>query len=375
MASKPASLPLYQQIYDKLIEDVNEGRLKPGDRLPSENELSQRFDVSRITSKRALEMLSNEGRVERVPGKGTFLSEAGMQASGIAAPVSARVKLIGLVIPQFGDEFGATLTRSIEANCRELGYQVVLCLTYESQKLEEEAIEKLLALGVSGILILPVHGEFYNPIILRLVLNKFPLVFVDRRLRGLEASAVSSDNIAAAKAATDYLLDKGHRVLGFVSRQIANSSTLEDRLEGFCRSHIEHGVSIDKSSQILERSLDLEMNIEGQTEAEVQADLVGIRGLLENNPDITAVFAAEYSFAVATQKAMAELGKNLDIVCFDEPNRPRRLLQKEIAYVQQPELQIGREAVRILRELIDGTKSDIEDVRLEASFMQPYVLD
>lgn len=366
MAAKTGSLPLYQQIYDKLMEEVREGRLRPGERVPSENELAQSFGVSRITTKRVLEMLSDEGLVERVPGKGTFLREPAALASGGPRPDQACCRLIGLVITQFADEFGAILVRSIESSCRELGFQVVLCLTYESQKLEEEAIEKLLALGVCGLIILPVHGEFYNSIILKLVLDKFPLVFVDRKLRGLEASTVSSDNVAASMSATDYLLGKGHRTIAFVSRQISNTSTLEDRLEGFFRSHVVAGVSMDKDRQVLELPVTFTLDLEGAGEGDTAAELARIKSLLQANPEISAVFAAEYTLAVITRRAMRELGKELEIVCFDDPFRPRYLPEERLTYIKQPEILMGSEAVRIVHEHMQGDKGGIEVIRLAA---------
>jgi GntR family transcriptional regulator, arabinose operon transcriptional repressor len=369
MASKTGSLPLYQQIYDKLIEDVQAKRLNPGDRVPSENELSRRFGVSRITTKRVLEMLSDEGLVERVPGKGTFLKELSSVYDSGGPSDSPCGRLIGLVMTQFADEFGAILVRSIEASCRELGYQVVLCLTYESQKLEEEAIAKLLALGVCGLIVLPVHGEFYNSIILKLVLDKFPLVFVDRRLRGLEASTVSSDNMAAAMAATNYLIDAGHRVIAFISRHIANTSTLEERLEGFFRSHVVAGVSIDKDRQVLELPVTFSLDLEGVGEGDTDAELLSIRALLEANPDISAIFAAEYTLAVVARRAMRELGKELEIVCFDEPYRPRYLPEDSLNCIKQPEVLMGREAVRIVHEHQLGVKSEIEVIKLQASLI------
>jgi GntR family transcriptional regulator, arabinose operon transcriptional repressor len=366
MASKNGSLPLYQQIYDKIMEDVRAGRLNPGDRVPSENELSKRFGVSRITTKRTLEMLSEEGIVERVAGKGTFLREQDGGA-GEALRRDSCNHLIGLVVTQFADEFGAILIRSIEAGCRELGYQVVLCITYESQKLEEEAIEKLLAMGVCGLIVLPVHGEFYNSIILKLILDKFPLVFIDRRLRGLEVSTVSSDNVSAAKAATDFLLRKGHRVIAFLSRQITNTSTLEDRLDGFYRSHIEAGVSIEMDKQVLELPVSFSVDLEGGGEGDTRAELPRICAFLKANPEITAIFAAECTLAMLAKKAARELGIQVEIVCFDEPYRPRYLPEERITCVIQPELLMGREAVRILQEYIEGDKNGIEVVLLEAS--------
>ena len=366
MASKSGALPLYQQIYDKLIEEIRDGILKPGERMPSENELSQRFGVSRITTKRTLEMLEERGLAQRVPGKGTFLIEGG--AAGSHPGYCAR--LIGLVVTQFADEFGAVLVRSIEAACRELGYQIVLSLTYESQKLEEETIARLLEMGVCGIIILPVHGEFYNSIILKLILDKFPLVFVDRKLRGLEVSTVSSDNVAAAKAATDYLLGRGHRVLSFLTRRIANTSTLEDRLDGFIRSHVEAGIGVDKERQILELPVAFSVDILGEGEGDSREELTRVRDLLGCNPDITAIFAAEWTLAVIARRAAMELGKKTEIVCFDKPNRDRYLHQENVSFILQPELEMGKEAVRIVHEHIMGAKDGIENVLLEATLIK-----
>ena len=55
-------LPLYEQIYNDIIEGIENGTYKKGDRLPSEKELSEKYCVSRITSKKALELLAEEGR-------------------------------------------------------------------------------------------------------------------------------------------------------------------------------------------------------------------------------------------------------------------------------------------------------------------------
>lgn len=64
------ALPKYLEITDALREEL---RLEPeGERMPSERELAQRFGVSRMTLRQALEELEREGRLERIRGSGTF---------------------------------------------------------------------------------------------------------------------------------------------------------------------------------------------------------------------------------------------------------------------------------------------------------------
>ena len=67
--------PRYQQLKDHIIQRISSGDLKPADRVPSENELVESMSVSRMTANRALRELTDEGYVERVAGRGTFVSD------------------------------------------------------------------------------------------------------------------------------------------------------------------------------------------------------------------------------------------------------------------------------------------------------------
>jgi len=67
--------PRYQQLKDFIIEQISTGELRPSDRVPSENELVESKRVSRMTANRALRELNDEGYVDRVAGKGTFVAE------------------------------------------------------------------------------------------------------------------------------------------------------------------------------------------------------------------------------------------------------------------------------------------------------------
>jgi GntR family transcriptional regulator len=67
--------PVYQQIADELRNRIHRGIYAPGAQLPSEAELVQEFDVTRITARRGLAVLENEGLAELVRGKGMFVPE------------------------------------------------------------------------------------------------------------------------------------------------------------------------------------------------------------------------------------------------------------------------------------------------------------
>jgi GntR family histidine utilization transcriptional repressor len=71
----PGKRPRYQQLKDLIITQISSGELRPHDRVPSENELVEQMNVSRMTANRALRELTDEGYVERVAGRGTFVSD------------------------------------------------------------------------------------------------------------------------------------------------------------------------------------------------------------------------------------------------------------------------------------------------------------
>lgn len=68
--------PRHEQISDWLREQISEGHFKVGDQLPSESELSEQFDVSRVTVRHALKTLESEGAIYRRQGLGSFVDEA-----------------------------------------------------------------------------------------------------------------------------------------------------------------------------------------------------------------------------------------------------------------------------------------------------------
>ena len=67
--------PMYRQIADALREKISAGELKPGDALPTESSLQEAFNVSRVTVRQALKLLTEEHIVESIQGSGTYVKE------------------------------------------------------------------------------------------------------------------------------------------------------------------------------------------------------------------------------------------------------------------------------------------------------------
>jgi DNA-binding LacI/PurR family transcriptional regulator len=332
------AMPLYKQIYEQLFEQISSGVLKAGDRLPSEKEICSAYGVSRITSKKALEMLAEHHLIARWRGKGSFVAGSPIQAE--PGKNAGNFRSIALLLSAFNDAFGTRLVCSVEEACNALGYHLILRRTRESPAEEEKALRELDDKQVSGILIVPVHGEYYNAEILRQILNKRPLVFVDRTMRGLPVPSVSTDNTAATQAAVKHLLDLGHRNIAFYSGPANHTSTVEDRRNGFVRAFADSGIPLDPT-HVCPNLLSLD-------------DLSLIRRHLSEHPEISAAFTAEYEIALLAKSAAAFLGRqtprDFSIITFDYPGSIREF--PAFTYVRQDEDTIGKQAVEALHRII-----------------------
>lgn len=87
--------PLYIQLKDSLVADIRAGHYRAHQRLPSERELSERFQVSRMTARQALLQLARDGAIYTRVGKGTFVAEPKIDQqlralTGFTADVQAR---------------------------------------------------------------------------------------------------------------------------------------------------------------------------------------------------------------------------------------------------------------------------------------------
>ncbi|MDG4826000.1 GntR family transcriptional regulator [Asanoa sp. WMMD1127] len=65
--------PVYRQLADYLREDIEEGRLQPGVRIPSETTLTQTYGVARETARKAVAVLRDAGLIETTHGRGSFV--------------------------------------------------------------------------------------------------------------------------------------------------------------------------------------------------------------------------------------------------------------------------------------------------------------
>lgn len=332
--------PLYQQIQNIIKEQIQSGKLRLGDRVPSEKELMEEFHVSQITTKNALTGLAEEGIVVRIKGKGTFVAESDLLKSQQHYRQESN-GLIGLILPTMKTKVEQELVNYIEKYTSQKGYQLLIKITRESQFEEADAIEMFQGIGVKGMIIFPTEKEIYNEAILRLTLDKFPLVLVDRYLENIRTYSVSSDNRKGTFTAISHLLDKGHTHIGLISPIITNTVT-EERTKGFEDAFIKNDIMVNKK-------LWLFLNFNNIC-FDKTPDI--IKEFLMENPNITSLFVMNAELAIYTYEAIQAINKesnrHIELISFDSPG----IIGS--SYIEQDIDECSKQTINLLVEQIDG---------------------
>lgn len=342
---------LHERIYNDLLGSIQRAEYKLGDRLPSEKELVLRYGVSRITSKKALDNLCENGYVARRPGKGTFLiSDQGTasreEAASVPQPVTES-KTVGLIMEKISAGFGSEILLGVEQALSKLGYNLMVKFTYSDAEKEKRCIEQMQAANVSGLIIMCVHNEIYNPLVLRLYTDNFPVVLIDRELHGLSIPFVGTDNRAAARELTNALLARGHSEVRFVTvGDSLNASTIQQRMEGFAGALAKKhkGVWGDDLLLTINRNSD-EDDLENFDENREQ-----ICHYMLEHPDVTGFVAASYFVTKQIEYAAAYLDRKIDIAGFDRP--PQCPSGTTPLYILQNQRKMGETAAVYIDKLI-----------------------
>ena len=234
--STDSSEPLHTQVATRLRQEVRQGVYHTGQRLPAEVDLARQLGVSRGTVRQALTALLNEGLLNTVPGRGTFVSNGfGQRAAG----------LIGMILPSVVRARNPELIDGAEHVLREAGYSVVLGISGDDRWLEAEQMQRIIGQGASGLIVYTVDGALDVPALRRLVERGFPLVLIDRFIPDLAVDAVTMDNVGGGFLAVQHLAELGYRRIGYVGTDNVGTSSIVERMAGYRWALGQYGLQYD----------------------------------------------------------------------------------------------------------------------------------
>lgn len=233
----------YAQILNEVRERILSGELVAGDRLPSEQQIAREYQTSRGIVRHALNLLTNEGLLERVQGSGTFVRQ-----SPLVSPSPSEQKSIGVILCESNDELNMRILRGVEQAAKPRGYQVSFVYSEENAQEFAQDIARLQTC-TSGLVIFPISNESHNEAVAQLQRDGFPFVLVDRYISDLDCDYVVSDNLAGGYRATEHLLILGHTRIGFVYSPVGEllTTSVRDRCQGYRKALLEYGLPYDES--------------------------------------------------------------------------------------------------------------------------------
>ena len=342
--------PLYLQIADDIKSKIVLKELKSGDQLGSHAELSSAYGVSLITVTKALAVLKNEGFVFSRVGKGTYVAQQTTDASQNGHLT------IGLVIRDIRSPFFSRVMHSVENAAYELGYHVLLSNSSGKTEKEEAQIARFREFGVDGMIIASMSHEYHaTPTIRKMLHQGFPFVVVSY-IADEDVPFVGSDHEQGGYLATEYLVKQGYQRIGYINGEPRNMVG-ELRRRGYEKALKAHGRRIDKRLQFHLRLRGEKFDYRSGYEIGKKLATLRVR------PD--AVFVYNDLSALGFEDAILEQGLRIPadvaIVGFDDIERGE-YASIPLSTVRQPTKLIGKEAVSLLMNLIQGKKTTIRHV-------------
>lgn len=358
----------YVRVYNRIKEDISKETYKVGEKLPTDEELTELLGVSLITIKKALGLLKEEGVVQRISGVGTFVlskdskqqndlpgkvpeeraSEEKTESKATHSKQKSTVPTVGVILEHATSNYGLDMLYRLDHELAEQGYKMNVRFSYYNREKETEEIDYLLESKVDGIIIMPCHGTYYNTKILKLIFDKFPVVLIDKKLEGISVPTVRTDNRQAVKKLVKELYEKGCRRIAYFSPEAVGTSSLQERKDGYLDGIRELSLPIMPVCSItfdedIFKHKPLDTNIDRAREY-----------LTQVKDTLDGIICSEYSILPDIKEAVKSIGADFDkrvkIGCVDG----ERNVGFEYIFMKQDEISIAEKAVEILMNQIKG---------------------
>ena len=236
IAGGTPAVPRHRAIYEELLAEIQTGVYKPGERLPSEALLCERFDASRITVAKAFQGLQRDGLVTRRPGSGTY----------IESPSRADALHFGLLIPDLGtteifEPICQGIMRSPAAKSHSLTWGHSTGNESDPILAMKELCKQYISQRVAGVFFAPselAQGKDEANVRIASMLERagIPVVLLDRCLMPYPDRSnfdlVGIDNHRAGYMLTRHLLEMGAKEIVFAMRS-NSAGTVEARVGGY----------------------------------------------------------------------------------------------------------------------------------------------
>lgn len=318
-------------------------------------DVAQRAQVSKTTVSRILN--GNFGHTTEETRKKVLqaIEELDYRPNALAKGLkSMKTNVIGMMLSNLKNPFWATVLEGVEDTCRDMGYNLMISNSNEDPKAEEEYIKEFRMRQVDGIIMNPTckNPKLYSS----LIVQEYPVVFINRRVQVENANSVVVDNVKGAFIAVNHLIRYGRARVAVCLYKNPYVSTWIERLEGYKKALLSNGLTSDDF-------IILELEERSDTQKE------NIMRFLKKNPDIDAVFSTNNMITLEVIGAVKEMNlsmpERIAVVSYDETMWAKHI-DPPLTTIRQPGYHMGQVAAQNLIELIGSErKTEPQTVVLE----------
>lgn len=253
---------------------------------------------------------------------------------------------VGFSVSTLNNPFFVTLSEGAKEKAKEMGTDLIVVDAGDEAAKQTSDIEDLISKNISVLIVNPVDSDAVAPAVKDAVAKGIKVISVDRVVNGVDVDcAIASDNVAGAKAATEYLVSIiGEKAKVAELQGTTGSSATIDRGEGF------HLVADEKLDVVSSQSADFNRS-NGMTVME---------NMLQSNSDIKGVFAHNDEMALGALEAIGN--RDIVVVGFDATDDAQKAVKEgkmAATVAQKPDL-MGATAVETAQKLLDGKSVDKE---------------
>lgn len=352
---------LYKAVKEDILRKITSASMSAHEKLPSESAIAKEYGVSKMVGKMALNALEEEGYIYRKPRSGSYKSERDPLSEKLDGGFAhgARKRFVGVIMPQF-DPYCTEIVAGLERYFLLAGYNIVLRLSRASSQLEEDALIELSALDcVAGIILFPTSRRFCGDQLLRMQLNRYPIVLIDTFFRELSLDSVSHDHYKGAFDMTNYLIDMGHENICFLTSAPSEAYSRQERVRGFQDAILSRDMKYDKRMVY---------------ELEVEETAEQYRNFVDRiaGDNTTCVFCGnDYIAKELLNQALSRgirVPENLSIAGYTD-NAFLSFMSIGLTTVRQPVNRFCKEAAALLMRRIEDPLKAIESNKIETEIV------
>jgi LacI family transcriptional regulator len=255
--------------------------------------------------------------------------------------ITKKTGTIGMVVSNMSNPFFAELMHGVEKTLSAHQYNLMICNTEDNPYKEEDYLRLLMAKRVDGI-VAAVASEKWATLQMAEE-RSFPLVFVDLRVEGVRGPLVCGANEEGAYQGVSHLIADGHRAIAILAG-MAGMSTMRDRLEGYRRALVEHGIQPEE-------------RLVKPSRLEIESARQQMHALMAEAPRPTAVFLNNNLLALGALIALQEMRlscpADVALVCFDDVPW-MRISDPPLTVLRQPNYEMGAMAGQLLLQQLRG---------------------